>query len=49
MVLTPMTTWACAWPARPRIPLEDAGVGDRLVLELMQRENAALGGEQSAM
>lgn len=48
VVLTPMSNLGLRLAFRDLgIQWKDAGVGDRLVLELMQREDAALGGEQS--
>jgi phosphoglucosamine mutase len=48
VILTPMSNLGLRLAFRDLgIQWKDAGVGDRLVLELMQREDAALGGEQS--
>lgn len=48
VILTPMSNLGLRLAFRDLgIRWMDAGVGDRLVLELMQREDAALGGEQS--
>lgn len=48
VILTPMSNLGLRRTLRDLgIRWMDAGVGDRLVLELMQREDAALGGEQS--
>lgn len=48
VILTPMSNLGMRLALRDLgIQWMDAGVGDRLVLELMQREDAALGGEQS--
>ncbi len=48
VILTPMSNLGLRLAFRDLgIRWMDAGVGDRLVLELMQREDATLGGEQS--